>query len=228
MRLSDRGHRLHRMSPYTPSTARAHLAAFVILWALVVACGTREAPEFSIRKYADLPIAPADSTMAMLGERYVMRAAGLDPQTRVMVAAWQSETPDARGYSARQFYLNLFVQGVWRETPFALDDIERLLQRTTTSDTTLQRPVFDEDGRPNYYRVLMQDDPEDGSGDVSILRTTVLKGDVVNLVLTRTFLGTPAEIETAREQWLQDSGQVWFAVLAGVRPAPTWRKLARP
>jgi hypothetical protein len=216
------------MSPCTPSTARAHLAAFVTLWTLVAACGTTESPEFSVRKYADLPLAPADSTMAMLGERYFMGEAGLDPRTRVMVAAWQSETPDARGYSARQFYLNLFVQGVWRETPFTLDDVERLLQRRATSDTTLPRPVLDEDGRPNYYRVLMRDDPEDGSGDVSILRTTALEGHVVNLVLTRTFLGTPAEVETERDQWLRDSGQVWFAVLAGVRPAPTWWKLARP
>ena len=216
------------MSPCTPSTARAHLAAFVTLWTLVAACGTTESPEFSVRKYADLPLAPADSTMAMLGERYFMGEAGLDPRTRVMVAAWQSETPDARGYSARQFYLNLFVQGVWRETPFTLDDVERLLQRRATSDTTLPRPVLDEDGRPNYYRVLMRDDPEDGSGDVSILRTTALEGHVVNLVLTRTFLGMPAEVETERDQWLRDSGQVWFAVLAGVRPAPTWWKLARP
>lgn len=216
------------MSPYTPSTARARLAAFVILWSLIAACGTSKAPEFSIRKYADLPLAPADSTMTMLGEQFVMREAGLDPSTGVMVAAWQSMTPDARGYSARQFYLNLFVQGVWSATPFTLDDIERLQQRQTTADTTLQRPVLDEDGRPNYYRVLMRDAPEDGSGDVSILRTTALEGDVVNLVMTRTFLGTPAEIETARDQWLRDSGQVWFAVLAGVRPAPTWWKLARP
>jgi hypothetical protein len=53
-----------------------------------------------------------------------------------------------------------------------------------------------------------------------------LEGDVGNLALTRTFLGSPAEIETMRDQWLRDSAQVWFAVLAGVRPAPTWGKLA--
>lgn len=216
------------MSRTQRPAARARLAAFAVTWILVIACGGQAAdrPEFSIRKYADLPLAPTDSTIVLLGETYHPVTAALDTNTGVVVAAWQSATPDARGYSQREFYFNLLVQGVWGESPFTLDDVERVFSEPYDGDTTRQRPVLDEDGRPSYYRVLLREAPEDRSGNVTIMRTMELEGDVGNLALTRTFLGSPAEIETMRDQWLRDSGQVWFAALAGVRPAPTWRKLA--
>jgi hypothetical protein len=128
---------------------------------------------------------------------------------------------------------NFYLPGVWTKEPFTAEEVAKMLQAQSRSDSTFVSGFAAPDSRTgvlNYFLFLSATYPETRSGQGYLARVAPLGDGVYSLLHTRTFEGPPELMPEVIRRWLAETvkqneqptsvieaSEEWLSVVRGER-----------